>query len=453
MKAAIPALMLIILSIPALAYTITSTHVRGIEPAAGEAVVAFVTYEDSINSDLTGDGDTADYVLQYYSYGSDRVRNTGREARHPCVDAGLIAFEDRARRIIVYNTDRKDAVDTGARGTRPSIFSRRIAFATSEKDSGDLNGDSDDSDTIIQYYDLDSGLVNNTGQLGERPLVLKDTIVFDTPEDVIGKDLNRDDRLNDNIIRYYDLDDGDTESTGIPGVLASGWKTSPVVAVYEGGFLLVDLDSHKAYKTNVSGNDPSIYSDMIAYEKNGMLFVYRISTGVEIPLKIAGTDPSIFRDAIAFIDEEKEIAILKGEDPDNDNIPDYADNCPASSNKDQEDSDRDGTGNACDNTPNGEQAALGEQVQQAALQEPPQMTASAVAQPRAAPEPVQAAEQPKSEAEPRRELPEPVIFQGEKKEKSPAYWFLVAVGITMIGIIVYLFVPRWLRKKSRGFGF
>ena len=70
--------MLIILSCAASAYDITSTEMSGAELAADGKIIAFITFEDSIDKDLTGDNDTKDYVLQYYDISSDRVRNTGR---------------------------------------------------------------------------------------------------------------------------------------------------------------------------------------------------------------------------------------------------------------------------------------------------------------------------------------------------------------------------------------
>jgi hypothetical protein len=456
MKALVIALMLVILSVSASAYNIISTEMHGSEISVEGSIAAFVTYEENIDKDLTGDNDTADRVVQYYNIATDRVRNTGREGRNPSVYGELIAFEDKSRRILIYNTDSKDLIDTQARGTKPSIFGQRIGFATSEKDSGDLNRDGDDSDTVIQYYDATEDKIINTETPGENALALKDALVFDTAEDMAEEDLDRDGTRNNNIIQFYDFDNEETVNTRQTGTNPAGFKESPILATDKNQFCLIDLATRKKKETTAYGTHPSFYNDIIAYEREGTLWVYRISTGIEKSLGIAGTEPALYENTLAFVDEEKEVAVLLGEDKDNDDAPDFADNCPGKNNPEQEDSDKDGIGNVCDDTPQGEPIV---QINATAPQE--NTSAPAITAQVAAPEPVQAAapqpeaapEQPKQEAEPRKDLPETMVFKEEKQDKNPAYWFLVAVGITMIGIILYIVVPRWMKKRRNSFGF
>ncbi len=456
MKAIVIALMLIILSASASAYTIINTKMHGSEVSLEGNIAAFVTYEENIDKDLTGDNDTADHVVQFYTIDTDRIRNTGREGRNPSVYGELIAFEDKSRRILIYNTDSKDLIDTKARGTNPSIFGQRVGFATLEKDSGDLNKDGDDTDTVIQYYDATEDKIINTETPGENALALKDFLVFDTAEDMAEEDLDRDGTRNSRIIQLYDFENEETVNTRQTGTSPAGFKESPILATDKNQFWLIDLGTHKKKETSAYGSHPSLYNDIIAYERNGTLWTYRISTGIEKPLGITGTEPALYENTIAFVDENKEVSLLVGEDKDNDDAPDFADNCPDKNNPEQEDSDKDGIGNACDDTPQGEPIV---QVNATEMQEnatAPEITAQVAAPVQTAaeiPKPEIAPEPPKQEAEPRKDLPETMVFQEKKQDKSPAYWFLVAVGITMIGIVLYVIVPRWMKKRRKSFGF
>ncbi len=457
MKALVIVLMLAILSASASAYTIINTGMRGSEITAEGNIVAFVTYEENIDNDLTGDNDTADHVVQYYNVATDRVMNTGREGRNPSAYGKIIAFEDKSRRILIYNTETKNLIDTKARGTHPSIFGQRIGFAASEKDSGDLNKDGDDTDTVIQYYDIVENEVINTQTPGENALMLKDMLVFDTAEDMAEEDLDRDGNRNSKIIQFYDFDNKDTTNTHQTGSSPAGYKESPVLVIDANKFWLLDLATRRKKATTAHGNHPSLYNGIIAYERDGTLWVYTISTGIEKSLGIAGTEPVLYDNLLAFVNKNKEVAVLKGEDNDNDNIPDFADNCPDNNNPEQEDSDRDGIGNICDETPQGEpivqinatgpeaNTSAPEITSQVAAEQVQTITEPAKPETAPAPEPIK--------QEPRKDLPETTAFKDEKQDKNPAYWFLIAVGITLIGILLYVVVPRWMKKRRKSYGF
>ncbi len=439
MKAITITLLLIILITPAYAYTITNTNLQGTEVTASGNIIAFVTFEDDIDEDLNGDNDLADHVIQYYDISKDRIRNTGREGTNPSVYEDLIVFEDKSRRILIYNTDNKELIDTKARGTQPTIFAQKIGFATKEKDTGDLNGDDDDTDTIIQYYDLITEKTTSTNTIGENPIMLKHYLVFETDESSAEEDLNRDGDRNDKIIQYYDFENDEVVNTRITGTKPAGFKQSPI-AINDGEIYLLNLETRKTQKTGLTANTFSLHENMLAIERDGKIFVYNIEQDNEQPTSILGTEPAMFDNMIAYITEDRKIALLTGDDEDKDNIPDFADNCPSTSNYEQTDSNNNNIGDACD-VPE----PIIETVAPAQNITVPEPTAQTIA------------EQPIPEPEPlpeRRELPETTMLEQEKtKDKSPAYWFLVAVGITMIGIILYVVVPRWTKKKKKSFGF
>jgi hypothetical protein len=53
----------------------------------------------------------------------------------------------------------------------------------------------------------------------------------------------------------------------------------------------------------------------------------------------------------------------------------------------------------------------------------------------------------------RKPLVERKIIRKKPLTEKPAYWFLVAVGIGLIGSLLYFALPRWLEKRKKGFGF
>lgn len=454
MKLSTITIMLIILSCAASAYTTTSTEMSGAEPAADNKIIAFITFEDGIDKDLTGDNDTKDYVLQYYDISSDRVRNTGREARNPSVYGELVAYADKSRVVYLYNTNTKEAKRIGERGTYPAIFGDRISFVTSEQDEDeDLNSDSDQDDNILQYYEISTGKVTNTKEHASRALMLKDYLVYDTPEDAADADLDRDNDMNHNIIQYLDIDNEDIVNTRQAGANPVGFKEGKIIASDGKQFVVIDLEGRKSTGTGVFGNNPSVYGDLLAYETNGTIHIYRISTGADKALNITGKNPIIYENMIAFIDDKKEVSLISGEDPDYDSVPDFADNCPMKGNADQKDTDNDSIGDACDeavqNTTIEPKLIVPIQYNISVIPEnktantTPQITAQVAAPTVLPPEPVQ-----------RRELPDATVLQIEKKDdKSPTYWFMIALGIVVIGILIYVVVPRWMKKKRKSFGF
>jgi hypothetical protein len=463
MKAAVIfAAILIILSTAAGAYTLTSTHAKGTELALGDKNLAFITYERTVDSDLTNDGDTGDYVLRYYDLSAGKLKNTGRDARHPSVYDDTIAYEDKARVINLYDTDSREAVRINERGTYPSIFGRYAAFVTAEKDEGlDLNDDGDQEDSILRYYNSDTGNTTNTEQAADRALAIDGAILLSTDEGDADEDLNRDNDRNDKVMQYLDIDSGDLFSLRIKGENPVGYEQSPVIITDNGEFLVLDIDDRKTEPTGIFGNNPSFYGSLLAYDINSTICIYNTITKTNKCLNITGTEPEIYGSRLAFADENREVAFLDGDDEDNDDITDFADNCPSDRNKNQEDSDKDGIGDACEtaeqnatvqqNTTNTTKLivpieyniTITHNVTNTTANITPQLTAQVSA--------------PAVEAKPnitRRDLPETTILASEKKDdKNPMYWFLVAIGTTLIGLVLLLIVPRWMRRRRKSFGF
>jgi hypothetical protein len=145
-----------------------NTGIIGMNPTLYETIIAFTTSEISVAEDLNGDGDTRDLAIRCYDLESQTIINTGEV------------------------------------GYYPAIHGNRIAFTTPERNvNQDLNGDGRILAEVIRYYDLESNCVVNTRQLGSEPDIYEDIITFYLWERWIGQDLNGDSDQSDPIVETY----------------------------------------------------------------------------------------------------------------------------------------------------------------------------------------------------------------------------------------------------------
>ena len=446
-------MMLVLLSTLAQALVLGTT-VQGDEPVVAGDTVAFLTFEDAVDQDLNGDGDLADHVVQYFTIHDRTSRNTGAEGKHVSVSGSMIAFEDKARLLTLYDLDGKKTIPTTVRGTQPSLAGKRVAFATAESDETlDLNGDGDQIDTVIRYYDSDTKSVTNTRAVGMNPLLLGSRIVFSVNESAADVDVNNDGDRNDLGIRYYDVSTQQITNTHTTGTLLAGSGNTVIVADNE-QFWALDLASDTSKPLGILGNHPSLSNSLLVYERDGELWFSHVSTRITQPLNITGKEPSLDRNTLAFVAADKTITVLIGQDPDNDAVPDFADNCLAISNADQADADADGLGDACDTLviPANISAADNQTIAAPSTNSTENSTAPAVTA-EAAVEmttPAEALTPPFPAA--RKPLPEIDVRQ-ETRRQAPTYWFLMAVGILAFAVLLVFIVPRWLRTRKKGFGF
>jgi hypothetical protein len=457
------------------AYVLVNTHTPGTALALSDGIAAFITLEDAINRDLNHDNDTADYVAQSYDTRTSTLTNTAHEAKHVSLSGKLLAIESKARVILVDDLLTDHIVDTRTRGTEPSassadvvgwstlstarVGSDRIAFETSEQDTTtDLNGDGDTIDTIIRYYDVVAKNVTNTKAVGNKPRILNNRIVFSTEEYMVDTDLNGDGDQDDDVVRYLDFASNDVTNTKATGALVAGWRKTAILSDGK-QFFTLDLDKGSTKPLGVFGNSPSYLNDMLVYERNSALLLYRVSTGVEHALKLVGKNPVIDLNAFAFIGENRTVMVIQGEDPDKDSIPDFADNCLNDSNADQADEDKDGIGDICEPQPaqvtnvtpviNQTPANASIPAVTGSATEPVFTTQAAILPAAAAP---QVEEKPPTAA-PRNPLPDTAVLQREKRGKNPAYWFLIAVGLGAIILLGHVIVSRFTNRRNRNYGF
>ncbi len=445
MRTAMFLTLILLLSTTASAFSTTSI-VQGTEPVVYGDIVAFLTLEDFIDQDLNSDGDQADRVLQYYDTRTEKVTNTGKEARQPALFGKILAFTDDTRILRLYTIDDNKVIETNVRGASPSLYAKTVALTTAEEDIGiDLTGDEDTRDTVIRQYDTGSEVATNTNAVGENPVLLDDFLIFTTREDALEADLNNDGDRDDTIIRAMDIDTNQIVNTRVTGTNPVGYKHETIIITDDKKFWTLNIPNSEKQPTGVSGNDPSLYQDMLVYERDGTLMLYRLSTGVEKSLGIMGKYPALFDHPLGFVAHNKTIAVPKGEDPDNDYVPDFADNCPDQANENQADADKDGLGDVCDDTPLPEEKKPEPVAPQATahVTEPPiEPVFTTQAEPETPPAPVE-----------RKAIPDTLALQKEKDDREPTYWFLIAVGLMVIGVLLYFFMPRWLHKRRKSFGF
>jgi hypothetical protein len=447
MRAAALAVMLILLSAGVSAYEITRLETQGAQPAIYGETVLFSTFEDAADKDLNGDGDTNDHVIQMHDIRDKETKSLQTEGKNPAIFGTLSVFENDNRMLILH--EKNEFTNTKARAETPSVHAKRVAFVTREQDVNlDLNGDSDMVDPIIRVYHVDGESTLNTKAVGRNPVIIDDIILFETSESEADDDLNKDGDKDDSIIRYYDLDEDRLINTRFTGTNPLATKGSEIVITDDNNFWTIDLVTLTRKEIGTAGKNPALYKDLIVFERGKKLAITRVSTGVEKVLDIEGTEPAIFEGTIAYVDYGKNIAIITGEDTDSDYIPDFADNCENNENEDQADKDKDNIGDACDPTDDPLPAATAPAPAEPEIVEAPvEEAAPPVTAQVAAPEPeiVETTE--------RKPLPDTLVLQREVEDKDGTYWFLVAVGLTVIGIVLYIAIPRWMRKRRKSFGF
>jgi parallel beta-helix repeat protein len=310
----------------------------GGDPPIYENILAFPTPERSMGQDLNGDGDTNDTVLRYMNLETGEVVNTGLIAfgTHHAMDIyeNVIVFVGGGSRIRYYDINTGTVGDTGANGSRPSIYRNTIAFAS----GGTIRYFDLNSETLVDTkapgsspavyqdlivfhlhgtptappraavgspaiyqdlivfdasspqsatgtyklwtYDLRTGAVADTGIVGRDATVYENVVAFVTPESSVAEDLNGDGDTNDLVIRYYDLAKQTVVNTGAVGRYPALYGSRIVFATRE-----------RAVNQDLNG-DGMIASYVIRY--------YDLETGQVVNTHKLGTEPDIYDDTITF---------------------------------------------------------------------------------------------------------------------------------------------------------
>ncbi|MCI0618304.1 hypothetical protein L0244_35445, partial [bacterium] len=135
------------------------------------------------------------------------VESTGRAGENPVMYGDNIVYE-RAGTVYVYDIPKHEEREI-SRGSNPSLFAFTVAFETREGEK-DLNGDGDVDDSVVQFANVKDGNIVSTNAIGHNPYVWSKFIVFSTNEAELGVDFSNDGDMTDDIIREYDIDKKET---------------------------------------------------------------------------------------------------------------------------------------------------------------------------------------------------------------------------------------------------
>ncbi len=223
--------------------------VVGKHVASGATFGAFSVPEKQNGAgDLNGDGDTKDDVVHVVDYNTGAVTNLGAQGDNPGVVGNAVVFRsienaagkvdltsdgdtsDRVLRVYDRDTDTISALDSVKRFRRAwyRITGSRVVFASRERRAAktDLNSDGDIRDTVVQIYDVGTGVLSNTGLQSKSYAVGPEMVAVATIERNQGRtDLNGDgDTRRDIGLNVFHM----PSATLIPLPVAIQWKSMAV---------------------------------------------------------------------------------------------------------------------------------------------------------------------------------------------------------------------------------
>ena len=326
----------------------------GTNPSISGDLIAFQTYEPMADADLNGDNDTDDTVIRYTSMVTGTVWNTGLVGSDPSTNGKLIAFVSDGQYpnevISQYNISSGEVVNSSWNVTlaAPSLSTDILAFEMHESFPGgssqDMNGDYDLTDVLVFRIDPRSPFRSVVVADGEQPDVDGNIIVFQTQESLCGQDLNYDHDTNDTVIRYFNEESHILHNTAQVGerpkvsgnnivfqvdeyslqedVNGDGLKTSVFVYMY-------NITAGSTTCISTSGRNPAVSGDIIVFNSARIvrwmggiypwqgfpirsleLMKYSITTCEVEQTGDFGACPDVDRDTVAYGISEHSIGLM-----------------------------------------------------------------------------------------------------------------------------------------------
>jgi len=231
-------------------------------------LIAFLTNEAAEGlTDLNGDGDARDGVLEIY----DRTANA-------IIDTGMATKSDFA------------------------VQGRRVAFRVPEAAQGvNLNGDRDRFDTVLHVADLTTNTLTNYRQDARSFKFAGDYVALLTREGAQGVDLNGDGDRADTVLQIADVANQTVVNVGMAAsdVAISGTHVA----------FLTSERSQGNTDLNGDGNVSQTADDKVVQ-------VYDILSGTVTNLGIAATTLQVDGDWLAFLADESKQGVSYNGDPD-----------------------------------------------------------------------------------------------------------------------------------------
>jgi hypothetical protein len=237
-----------LLAAPALAVTNTGQDASALSFVACNGRVGFRTAEvQQDRTDLTLDGDPADFSFQILDLSSGIVTNVGIDASGVLGCGGdLFGFgvseanqgqtdldgdSDKSDSVLhVYDAALLTTTNVGLPVSGVAVSSVLVAFTVPEASLGtDLNGDTDEDDQVVHVFDPVTTLTTNVGRAVADPKDLKVSgtlVAFRTSESGQNNtDLNGDLDMADAVLEVYDASGPTLTNTGRqaePGIQMDG---------------------------------------------------------------------------------------------------------------------------------------------------------------------------------------------------------------------------------------
>jgi hypothetical protein len=237
-------------------------------------LVPFTVFESYHgNTDLNGDGDTDDHVLHvfdpstgtttnlgldsswFFPGGGNLVRFTVREANQGNTD--LNGDGDSADEVLhIFDSSTGTTTNLGLDAISISIEGNSVVFTVREayQANADLNGDGDTNDDVLHIFDASTGIMTNWGMAGYNIRIEDDLVAFEVRESEQGStDLNGDGDSSDNVLHIFDT----STDTAINLELAA------FGVVFEGDLLAFEVNEADQGNTDLNGDGDS--SDFVLH--------------------------------------------------------------------------------------------------------------------------------------------------------------------------------------------
>ena len=230
---------------------VVNTGTAASEIAMSGTNVALLTSEKKQgNTDLNGDGDTSDSVVQVYDIAAQNLIDIGVAARPKSLQmsGNLLGFladektqgqflnadQDQGDHVLqIYDTTSQVLTNVGLATADYRLDGQQVALLVDESDENatDLNGDGDTADRVAFVYDVATHTAKNLGLAATSQFTLGNGLfVFATSESAQNLDLNNDGDLNDTIVQIYDFASDQVINTGIDAYKAK-YFTMPGYAI------------------------------------------------------------------------------------------------------------------------------------------------------------------------------------------------------------------------------